>query len=134
MENLIKMNTTALQKRWIDEFGSKPPRRASREYLLGSLAWQGQAKRLGGLNRAATRQINQLMQQLQDGKALVPQNQLIIKPGTKLLREYQGAKHEVIIAEGGFRYQGDIYGSLSAIARQITGTRWNGKVFFGVKR
>ena len=134
MENLIKMDTTALQKQWKAEFGAKPPHRASREYLLGSLAWQAQAKQMGGLSRAATRQINQLVQQLQDGKTLIPQNQLIIKPGTKLLREYQGIKHEVIVAEGGYRYQGHIYGSLSAIARQITGTRWNGKVFFGVKQ
>ena len=134
MKNLIKMDTAALQKQWVGEFSAQPPHRASREYLLMSLAWHAQTKQKGGLSRNANRQIKALMQQLRDGRPITPENKLTIKPGTKLLREYRGVKHEVIVAEGGYRYQGDIYGSLSAIARQITGTRWNGRVFFGVKQ
>lgn len=134
LQALSGMDTTGLQQCWRTEFGSGPPHRASREYLLGHLAWQVQAKQHGGLSRSASRQLQRLMQQLQEGQELAPQNALTIKLGTKLLREYQGAKHEVIVTEAGYRYQGKEYTSLSAIARAITGTRWNGKLFFGVKR
>ena len=56
-----------------------------------------------------------------------------IKPGTRLIREWQGQIHNVIAAERGYEYQGQLYGSLSEIARLITGTRWSGPRFFGVK-
>jgi Cft2 family RNA processing exonuclease len=59
---------------------------------------------------------------------------LEIKEGTKLIRKYQGKKHEVIVIKKGFEYNGQVYKSLSAIANKITGTRWNGKIFFGVKK
>ena len=55
-----------------------------------------------------------------------------IKPGTKLIREHHGIKHEVIVLENGFSYDGERYKSLSAIAYKITGTKWNGKRFFGL--
>ena len=55
------------------------------------------------------------------------------KPGTRLIREWQGRTHEVTVLEQGFRWNGETYRSLSAIARAITGTRWNGHVFFGLK-
>ena len=57
-----------------------------------------------------------------------------IKSGTKLIREYKSEKHEVTALEKGFEYKGKQYRSLSAIANEITGTQWNGKVFFGVKK
>ena len=53
--------------------------------------------------------------------------------GTKLIREFQGELHEVLVSENGFIYQGQSYKSLSAIARKITGTRWNGPAFFGLR-
>lgn len=133
MEDLHEFDTLALQRRWFEEMGCKPPSRASREYLLMSLMWNAQAKQHGGLSRSANRQIKALMQQLRDGKPIITESKLTIKTGTKLLREYRGIKHEVIVAESGYRYQDKVHGSLSSIAREITGTRWNGKVFFGVK-
>ena len=56
-----------------------------------------------------------------------------IKPGTRLLREWQGVTHEVIVLDDGVRYRGETWGSLSAVAREITGTRWSGPLFFGLK-
>ena len=56
-----------------------------------------------------------------------------IKPGTRLLRQWNGKTHQVMVVEGGFEYEGECYKSLSAIARLITGTRWSGPLFFGVK-
>ena len=57
-----------------------------------------------------------------------------LKPGTKLLRQFQGEMHEVLVADEGFEYRGKRYESLSEIARQITGTRWSGPLFFGLKQ
>ena len=57
-----------------------------------------------------------------------------IKPGTRLIRVWQGRKHSVLVANKGFEYNGLIYGSLSKIATVITGTKWNGLVFFGLKK
>jgi hypothetical protein len=57
-----------------------------------------------------------------------------LKPGTKLLRQWQGELHEVVVADQGFGYQGHRYQSLSEIARVITGTRWSGPAFFGLKK
>lgn len=131
---LLKLDTTALQKCWRAEFKTTPPHGASRPFLLGHLAWHLQAKQHGGLERDTARQLQRLIKQLQAGKRLTPQHAITIKPGTKLLREYQGTKHEVIVIEGEYRYQSRDYASLSAIARTITGTQWNGKLFFGVKR
>lgn len=131
---LLKLDTTALQKCWRAEFGAAPPHGASRPFLLGHLAWHLQAKQHGGLGRVTVRQLQRLIKQMQAGNALTSQHAITIKPGTKLLREYQGIKHEVITTESGYRYQNTDYASLSAIARAITGTQWNGKLFFGVKR
>ena len=98
------------------------------------MAWARQAKEHGGIKRKANNQLQQMMQQLRGGDEPTPETSLIIKPGTKLIREYQGEKHEVITTAEGFRYKGKAFNSLSSIAREITGTRWNGKVFFGVKK
>ena len=56
-----------------------------------------------------------------------------IKAGTRLLREWQGVTHEVIVLEDGVQYRGELWPSLSAVAREITGTRWSGPAFFGLK-
>ena len=57
-----------------------------------------------------------------------------LKPGTRLLREWQGTTHEVRVLDAGFDYAGQTYKSLSAVARAITGTPWSGPLFFGIKR
>lgn len=129
MQNLSRSELAA---EWQKCFKKDPPPRVRREFLIKHLEWQRQAKL--EVFSARTRNIlNHLMQDLRDGKELAPPNNLNIKSGTKLLREYRGVKHEVIILEGKYLYQGQQYRSLSQIARHITGTQWNGKLFFGVK-
>lgn len=56
-----------------------------------------------------------------------------LKPGASLIKEWRGVRHEVRVLEEGFSYQGQRFSSLSEVAQHITGTRWNGKVFFGLK-
>ena len=129
----MEEESSTLKAQWLEVFKKEPPARASREFMQGHLAWVKQAVEYGGLKRKTNTQLKHLMKQLRDGVELIPDHNLIIKPGTRLIRQYQGIKHEVITTDNGFRYKDKIYGSLSMIAREITGTRWNGKVFFGAK-
>lgn len=124
----------AIKTQWRELFHQAPPYKASRDFMQGHIAWAQQAKEHGGLKRKANNQLKHMIQQMRGGNEPTPNTSLIIKPGTKLIREYQGEKHEVITTADGFRYKGKAFGSLSSIAREITGTKWNGKVFFGVKK
>jgi hypothetical protein len=68
------------------------------------------------------------------GRPPVSRPPVVLKPGTRLLREWQGVTHEVRVLDSGFDYAGQTYKSLSAVARAITGTPWSGPMFFGIKR
>lgn len=131
MQALLK---SELEVEWRKYFKGKPPPRASVEFLRGHVAWKQQAKQHGGLKRATNTQIRNLMKQLRAGVDLTPEKELTIKPGTRLIRQYKGEKHEVTVTESGFRYHDQDFTSLSSIAHHITGTNWNGRVFFGVKK
>ena len=130
----MELSYKELRVEWERQLKTQPPVNARREFLLNHLKWQQQAKQYGGLSRKAKSQLKQLTQQLRDRVELAPSNDLILKTGTKLVREYKGRKYEVIVCEDGYQYDGQHYKSLSKIARKITGTQWNGKLFFGVKK
>lgn len=134
MNELENLSNTEIKAEWRKYYKKEVPQHARRHFLLKHIEWQRDAKKYGGLSAKSKNQLARLMQSLRDGRELIPPTDLNIKSGTKLLREYKGAKHEVIVAEGRYVYQGRQYKSLSHIARDITGTRWNGKVFFGVKQ
>jgi len=131
---MAEESITELQEQWRAEFKQEPPKHAGRSFLLGHLAWQRQAREHGGIKRQTRTKLNKLIRQLRNGVGLTPEDGLTLKPGTRLIRHYQGKQHEVIATGNGFIYDGKEYTSLSTIARLITGTSWNGKVFFGVKR
>lgn len=96
------------------------------------LAYRVQAQQFGGLSEATRRRLRRLAGGgTAAGDALPPPRQL--KPGTRLLREWQGRTHVVTITESGFAYDGKPYRSLSQIARTIAGTRWSGPLFFGLR-
>jgi hypothetical protein len=116
---------------WQTLWGRAAPPGLRRELMIPILAYRAQEKACGGLNPETERRLCQLSASLEDGRASAP-NETRVKPGTRLLREWRGQTHEVI-AEQGFLYQGKSQKSLSGIARQITGTRWSGPVFFGLK-
>ena len=90
------------------------------------------AKVLGGLDRATRRRLDRAAADLAAGRTPAPPGPKI-KPGTRLLREWQGKVYEVIVLEEGVEYRGEAWLSLSAVAREITGTRWSGPRFFGLK-
>ena len=104
----------------------------SRSLLLRALAYRMQEQVLGGLDRTTLRRLERAAKDLAAGRkpsSPVPK----IKPGTRLLREWQGVVHEVVILEKTVQYRDKDWPSLSAVAREITGTRWSGPRFFGLK-
>ena len=107
-------DATAHHRRW-----------RSVELLRLMLAWRLQAEALGGLDRESRRQLKRRGPLQAEGLAL--------GVGTRLRREWQGRLVEVEIEASGFRWQGTLYPSLSAAASAITGTRWNGPRFFGLR-
>lgn len=128
------LDHTALKQRWRALQGGNPPKRLSRQLLLRALAHAIQERAFGGLSLTLRQRLQRLAAELQStGRIASVGSQPSFKPGTRLIREWQGRPHEVTILEDGFRWNGETYRSLSAIARAITGTRWNGHVFFGVK-
>ena len=126
--------TPDLRLLWRDLFESEPPRQ-NRRFLEGRLAYRIQELEYGGLKPATIKRLEALGEELDGGKAEVRRKRADDRPiaGTRLIRDYQGVEHCVTVLAGGFDYQGQPYKSLSAIARAITGTRWNGWVFFGLR-
>jgi len=88
---------------------------------------------LGGLRPEGQRQLRQFAEQLKESREGRIRARPELKPGTRLVREWQGRTYEVLVLDDGFSWQGTRYRSLSAIARQITGTAWSGPLFFGLK-
>ena len=123
--------TPELKQQWRDLFDSEPPP-FNRRYLESRLAYRIQELACGGLKPEAIRRLERL-----DGGARKRRSTRADRdrpiPGTRLLREWQGVEQIVTVTADGFEWQGRPYKSLSAIARAITGTRWNGWVFFGLK-
>ena len=108
---------------------------ANRRYLESRLAYRVQELAYGGLKPATVKRLQQLGEQLDGGNITTRRVRADLKPivGTRLIREWQGVEHTVTVTLDGFEWQGRPYQSLSAIARAITGSRWNGWVFFGLK-
>ena len=127
--------TPDLREMWRDLFETEPPRQ-NRRFLESRLAYRIQELEYGELRPATVERLEALGEELDGGKAEVRRRRTDDRPiaGTRLIREYQGVEHCATVLADGFEYQGRPYKSLSAIARAITGTRWNGWVFFGVRR
>ena len=121
-----------LASRWEELFGFPCPRKMSRVFLVRALAHRMQERVHGGLDRATQRRLDRATADLKARRAIVPAVSTT-KPGTRLLREWQGTVHEVIVLEKGVQYRDQTWPSLSAVAREITGSRWSGPRFFGLK-
>ena len=127
--------TPDLKQQWRDLFDTEPPP-FNRRYLESRLAYRIQELAYGGLKPETIRRLEALGEQLDGGNVVTRRIRSNLKPmaGTRLIREYQGIEQVVTVLRDGFEWQGRPYQSLSAIARAITGTRWNGWVFFGLRR
>ena len=118
-----------LVEEWHRVFKSDPPRYASPKFMAQGIAYALQERAFGGLPLAIQRQLSSIA----NGEPMQAKSPKI-KPGTRLLREWHGTTHEVMATDKGYVWNGTTYRSLTAIARTITGTQWNGPVFFGLKR
>jgi hypothetical protein len=131
----LKTATTPdLKRQWRDLFDSEPPP-FNRRYLESRLAYRIQELHFGGLKPETIRRLERLGEELDGGdrkKSRVRADAMPIT-GTRLIREWQGVEQVVTVTADGFEWQGRPFKSPSAIARAITGTRWNGWVFFGLK-
>lgn len=124
-----------LVQRWTEVVGRSPPKNASRWLLVNGVGWYLQAKVYGDLKPAVRRRLIAIAQAIERGEkpsGLKPKAQL--RAGTTIVKEWRGASHTVTIVDGGFSYSGKTFKSLSEIARLITGTRWNGPAFFGLRK
>lgn len=131
---LHNFDLSKLRERWRELYGRSAPIHLRREFLVKAVAYQLQVRALGGLKQETRRRLRAIAEALRQGK---PDSFLAapkIKPGTKLIRSWKGENHIVTALESGFAWKRKHYNSLSEIARTITGTRWNGLLFFGVKR
>jgi hypothetical protein len=134
---LAALKTTAtpeLKQQWRALFGTEPPP-YNRRFLESRLAYRIQELAYGGLKPETIARLEALGEQFDGGKVTVRRMRGDDRPiaGTQLIREYQGVEHVVTVTRAGYEYQGRPYQSLSAIARAITGTRWNGRAFFGLR-
>ncbi len=129
------MDVKALKQRWRDLFDTEPPA-YNRRFLESRLAYRVQELAYGGLKPEVIARLEALGEQLDGGNITVRKKRADDRPiaGTRLVREWQGVEHHVTVLVDGFEYLGRPYKSLSAVARAITGTRWNGWVFFGIRR
>ena len=126
--------TPELKEQWRDLFGKEPPP-YNRRFLESRLAYRIQELAYGGLKPETIARLEALGERLDGGKISVRKQKADHRPiaGTRLIREWQGIEHCTTVMQDGYEYQGRPYKSLSAVARAITGTRWNGWVFFGLK-
>ena len=133
---LPKMNLAQLQAKWRRDLKQAPPPHVRKQLLVPLLAYKLQEQAYGGLKPEIKRRLRELANGFhRDSTKASAQraDPLRIKPGTRLIRQWEGQTHHVTVGEAVFEYNGEHYKSLSAIARVITGTRWSGPLFFGLK-
>ena len=118
-----------LLREWRRLYKSGAPRYASRDFLVRAISYALQERELGGLPASVRRALRAIAT---GNPASLQAPRVKIKSGTRLLREWHGTTHEVLVIDQGFVWQGATYRSLSAIAVAITGAKWNGPRFFGL--
>ncbi|MEW6767029.1 MAG: DUF2924 domain-containing protein [Pseudomonadota bacterium] len=131
---LKSATTPALKARWRELFDSPPPP-YNRRFLESRLAYRIQELAYGGLRKETLERLRAMAKEYDTKKRAKSKKGEEFRPiaGTKLIREWQGIEHCVTVRSDSFEYLGQPYKSLSSVAREITGTRWNGWVFFGLK-
>jgi hypothetical protein len=133
LDRLATMPIAGLRVRYRELFRNDPPKAFGPDLLRRSVAHRIQEKAYGGLSRSMQRLLDQLIKEYASkpgGKIVLPRR---IKPGSVLVRQWKDKSHRVTVLTDGFAYDGNTFGNLSEIAVLITGTRWNGPRFFGLR-
>ena len=132
------MSLADLKAMWKDLYDQAPPTHG-KPYLVKRLAYRIQELAFGGLTESTEKRLDVLAQGKEDPKTNSAGGEKRQKantpaPGARLVREWKGKEYVVMVMENGFEYQGRKFRSLSAVAKEITGTHWSGPVFFGLKK
>ncbi len=134
LEQLRELNAGQLHERWRTLFGAEPPPKLRAPLLVQGIAYRLQEKALGGLKPATVRLLERIADDAAARRQVSPSPAKIrVSAGTVLIREWHGTKHQVTVLQDGFLYRAKRFRSLSPIARAITGSRWSGPLFFGLK-
>jgi hypothetical protein len=132
LAGLPALDRRALLEKWRTLYGTDPPIGVRNNFLMHAIAHRMQEQALGGLKPVTRHFLEKAAEDNASRRQTLPVSS--IKPGTRLLREWHGLTYEVIIMKDGMQCNGKHYRSLSEIARAITGTRWSGPQFFGLKK
>ncbi|SLN62789.1 hypothetical protein PEL8287_03440 [Roseovarius litorisediminis] len=139
IEALGDLDNVALRLAWQSAWGSAAPKGARKRFLMLGIAWKWQAEVFGGFNRELARRLSALevpdrvpgrLDERGKPKAISIARPL---PGTRILRDWQGDRHEVHVTEQGYLWRGKTFGSLSGVAKAMTGVSRNGPKFFGLR-
>jgi len=134
IEQLEGMNRLELKVFWTERFGGKAPNPRATDLLRRRIAWKLQEEQFGGLSTGTRRRLRELTKSYERDAEYKPAVKPKMQTGTVLTREWKGRVHTVQVKSDGYIYNGIYYKGLSKIARKITGTRWSGPLFFGLRK
>jgi Protein of unknown function (DUF2924) len=129
IDHVRSLGLDELRTLWRTTLRSPPPPALTKDLMARFICWHIQEQALGGLDQDTAKLLDRLARDDKPGMDL-PRR---LKPGTVLVREYQGERHTVTVVRGGYVWGEATYASLSTVARAITGTAWNGPRFFGLR-
>jgi hypothetical protein len=133
LAKLPQLDKIELSKLWRKFFHRDPPDAMRKDLMVRVVGHRLQEEAFGGLSSASVRRLRELSKTFEANPEASLSSRPAIKPGTRLVRQWQQQVHVVDVEERGYAYKGVLYESLSEIARLITGTRWSGPLFFGLK-
>jgi hypothetical protein len=134
LTRLSELTIFELRGEWRRLHRMPPPMRLSRDLLLRGIMYKLQERAYGGLSKAVARKLEQTSAGPPSLGAANPTPSVSLRPGTRLVREWRGVTHTALIHADGIEWRGQRYRSLSVVARKITGARWSGPRFFGLRQ
>jgi hypothetical protein len=130
--DLPRLSKTALYELWKELFGTSPSPKLRRDLMIPILAFRLQEEAFGSHSGRTRNRLRNLSRAFETDRDSATPSVPLIRPGTRLVREWRDEVHLVNVQPNGYEYKGGRYKSLSQIARLITGTRWSGPLFFGI--
>ncbi|MCC6597767.1 MAG: DUF2924 domain-containing protein [Alphaproteobacteria bacterium] len=133
-DNLLNLSLPELRQIWAAAWGTEPHAKIGRTMLIKSIQYKRREQATGGLQRELQQRLKTLVAAYKRNPRYFDEGLHGLKPGTRLVKTWKEKRHTVLVVKNGFEYEDRIYTSLSEIAATITGSRWNGWVFFGLKK
>lgn len=133
LAGLPSLDRSALLEQWRNIYGIEPPPRISQQLLVQAIAYRLQEQALGGIKPSTRRFLAKAAEETNAGQSISAPSPAI-KSGTRVIREWHGHSYEVTIMDSGVLFKGKSYRSLSEVAYIITGVKWSGPLFFGLKK